>query len=147
MLKAWDLSWVPPEWTSLTFGRDCGLFANYAAEYMTRGQDGVPYSAVMEYMASIIPPDFSPRPTDFQLLEWHEWMRLKGDVPGTKYTEGMPKAQFSCRNQFFKNLTRNAFAANASCTNELCGILESRLDEDLAGIGVSNVEQALRAPS
>ena len=137
MSQPWKLSWDPPAWNTLSFGRDCDLFANYAAEYMTRGSDGLPYAVVMPYFASIIPKDFSPRPNDFQLLEWHEHMRLKGDVPGNWMTDGMPKAQFSCRNTFFKNVTRTAFAANASCTNNLCGILESRLDQDLTGVGVS----------
>jgi hypothetical protein len=133
----WNLSWTPPAWSAVSPGRDCGLFAGYAAAYMTRGFDDLPWSVVAAYMASVLPAGFAPTPTPFQLLEWHEWLRVSGDVPGSRYTEGMPKAQFSCRNNFFRNVTRDAFAANGSCMAKLCGLLEGRLDEDLAGVGVS----------
>jgi hypothetical protein len=132
----WNLTWTPPAWGELNFGADCRLFAAYAAEYMTKGSQGLPYRAAMDYMASILPRDLSPMPTPFQILEWHELMRAQGAVRGSWYTEGMPQPQFECRNLFFQNVTREAFAANESCTLELCGLLESRIDEELAGIGV-----------
>jgi hypothetical protein len=139
ILQLWNLTWAPPAWNELNFGADCGLFAAYAAEYMTKGPQELPYRVVMDYMGSILPNNLSPTPTPFQMLEWHEHLRIQGTVRATWYTEGMPRPQFECRNFFFQNITREAFAANGSCTTELCGLLESRLDEDLAGIGVSSI--------
>jgi len=123
------ISWTPPPSRSLVWGANCDLFAAYigalADSAFARPFDG-PYTAATDLLRSALPANFTPAPTTWQLLEWHEALRPVDRTPR--------------QDAFFAAFIGRAInvAVESGCSPPVCAQLEasSQLDADLAGTGV-----------
>lgn len=116
-----NLSWVPPLWSDLDPTRDCGSYGQFAADIARNGLFNAPIALTVSYFRSILPPDFSPQPTQLQILEWYEAIVAN-------YTDGSGGSE---------DLFTQAFAAaEGVCHDEFCTAVGFQGNADVTGIGV-----------
>ncbi|TDZ44953.1 hypothetical protein CTRI78_v009179 [Colletotrichum trifolii] len=103
--------WGETPWDELDVARNCSAYADYAAWVVTGGREPA-FPVVASFWRAVVPEANSTRPSNHQIIDWHEWVRLNQTVL-SKQVGGI-----------------------APCRPELCRVIGSEVDSGLAGVGL-----------